>query len=562
MAVYDEVTSDHLFSGIIRSRAYEDVEHKINISSTFTNFSKDIDAYLPDGNRESSSPSFKNSKIKAYGSYINPTSATSLLTSRYTGIFKYNVQPNLYETCHGQEHVFKLKTGGFNFYQAFHPMGYFSPPYGEVITLAEKGLCGCEMEVGSCSTLTIEEYNQMHGLVSANVNSSTNLDPVNIGSNPINSKIAPVNAPYEECPPENPSLFFFEEVEFEFAGGTFAGGVVGNPYNHNPIPTSLDFSEMKLSSRYRITKPDQSGPLRITGVGNTTGEITITSNYGTGETAGQEGINNELSLNNKLSYHGLCNAASLEQNTANHMNKGGSLDLTNYDPAGPLNAASVAPTFNYRDFEYWDFTFKENNDYLPFATSHKSYDLEKSISPRVSSRGTQLLDSSKADYDHWWENRQCPEVVDFLPWTYGATIYDCPRNYFEVPYYAAKGKFGFYGARFYAKCKTPARTTSYDVSGLKNGVPVYEIPYPINPSSPEAEWGGSENVDKGGAITNHYFNGLQQSKTPAMNGLLVTATLKEPMMMRWVHCLTSFLVLIIPTLKSQKAHLKKTIITT
>jgi len=505
--IYDDSILDHLFTGVVRTRVDEEKEEIINISNNLTSFSKDFDAYLPDGNPNSTSPSFNNSKIKAFGDYVKPTSATNLLTNRYTGIFRYNVNPSLYDTCRGQSNVFTLKTGGKNYYHAFHQMGYFAPPFGEVISLTEKSSDGLEKEVGSCATMSVEEYNRMHGLVSANVNNSTNLDPINVESNPINSKIGAVNAPYEECPPDNPSLFYFEEVNFEYAGGTYAGGSVGNPYNHNPVPTALDFSEMKLTSRYRITKPDQNGPLRITGVPEGS-EITNPANYGTGEAGGIEGINNDLQLNNKLSYHGLCNAASLEQNMANHLYKGGSLDLIEYDPAGPLNAASVSPTFNYRDFEYWDFTYRENQDYLPFATSFRAYETDGSINPRISSRGTQLLNSNKADYEYWWENRQCPEVVDFLPWTYGATIYDCPRDYFEVPYYATKGKFGYYGTRFYVTCKTPARTKSYDVSGLKSGIPTYEVPYPLNSLSSEAQWEGAVNVDKGGAITNYYFNGL------------------------------------------------------
>jgi len=524
--IYDDSISDHIFTGVVRKNILEVKEEIVNISSDLTSISKDFDAYLPDGNEDSTSPLFQNSKIKAYGSYVKPTSATELLTYPFTGIFKYNVIPSIFEACHGQNNVFITNTGGRNYYNAFHPMGYFSPPYGEIISLSEKTEdCGCEKEVGSCATMTPLEYNQLHGLVSANINASDNLKPLNIHSSPINSKLAAVNAPYQECPPDNPVAFYFKEVDFEFAGGTFAGGSVGNPYNHNPIPSSLDFTEMKLTSRYQIVQPEQKGPLRITGTDQTNeSEIINPANYGTGDLGGRDGINDDLALNNKLSYHGLCNAATLEGQMSAHMFKGGSLNDLNYSPAGPLNAASDAPTFSYRDFEYWDFTFKENNDYLPFSTSFKPYE-SGIIAPRVSSRGSQLLDANNADINYWWENRQCPEVVDFLPWSYGATIYDCPRDYFEIPYYAAKGRFGYYGTRFYATCKTPARTVSNDISGrglvdpphatgvnlepwIKYGIPTYEVPMPLDPLSASGEWGGSISVDKGGAVTNHYFNGL------------------------------------------------------
>tara|TARA_R110000851_G_scaffold20226_2_gene61363 strand:+ start:25041 stop:31004 length:5964 start_codon:yes stop_codon:yes gene_type:complete len=523
---YDDSILNHIFTGVVRKSILEVKEEIVNISSDLTSISKDFDAYLPDGNEDSTSPSFQNSKIKAYGSYVKPTSATRLLTYPFTGIFKYNVIPSIFEACHGQSDVFTTNTEGRNYYNAFHPMGHFSPPYGEIISLSEKTEgCGCEKEVGSCATMTPLEYNQLHGLVSANINASDNLKPLNVHSSPIKSKLAAVNAPYQECPPDNPVAFYFKEVDFEFAGGTFAGGSVGNPYNHNPIPSSLDFTEMKLTSRYQIVQPEQKGPLRITGTDQTNkSEIINPANYGTGDLGGRDGINDDLALNNKLSYHGLCNAAALEGQMSAHMFKGGSLNELNYSPAGPLNAASDAPTFSYRDFEYWDFTFKENNDYLPFSTSFKPYG-DGIIVPRVSSRGSQLLDANNADIDYWWENRQCPEVVDFLPWTYGATIYDCPRDYFEIPYYATKGRFGYYGTRFYATCKTPARTVSNDISGagmtdppdatgenlapwIKYGIPTYEVPMPLDPLSASGEWGGAINVDKGGAITNHYFNGL------------------------------------------------------
>ena len=50
---------------------------------------------------------------------------------------------------------------------------------------------------------------------------------------------------------------------------------------------------------------------------------------------------------------------------------------------------------------------------------------------------------------HMWEYRQCPNTPAFLPYSADTPIHACPSHYFDIPYYAAIGKFGFYGARFF-----------------------------------------------------------------------------------------------------------------
>ena len=444
--------------------------------------------------------------VKAYGiserpynEASNPITTHQYLNQRYTGQFSMDYNATRYDTCHAWLDYNNF-TGAFNFYHAFHPNGYYSPPFGELVSLSEfvdEGPSSSSSN-GSCADITSSEYMQMMGIVSVNY-SSAKISKVNDPSPPLAAKIAPIDSPYEECPPAAQLPYYFEEIVFRYAAGTYDGGVVGNPYNHNPIPTSLDYVSMQLTSRYNIsTDVDDNEVISEVG-GNINDSMVDIANYGVGVDGGKQGVNNELGLNNKLSYRGLCSASDMEGGTYAGVYQGGSLDLRNYDPAMPLNAGSLSPTFNYNGWNYWNFTFKENHDYLPFTNNFNT-----SSNTRSSSRGTQLLWAKKADTDHWWENRQCPEVVDFLPWTLGGTIHDCPRNYFEIPYYSLIGKFGYLGTRFQASCQKLIRDVSNDVNGVKAPIPVYEVPYPMTSSQndPNVE------VDAGGAVSDFFFDGL------------------------------------------------------
>lgn len=441
---------------------------------------------------------YSNSPIRAYGH------SNANLNAVFTGYFNQTQKVDVFDACRGQAMAYDL--GQFNFYHGFHPMGYYSPPYGEVPALSEVSteqyaLHESELSNGSCANLTYENYNQLRGIVSANIFGSENLKPINVGGNPILGKLSPIHGPYEECPPQLTKPFYFTELLFAYGAGTYAGGIAGNPYNHNPIPTALDYLDLQLTSRYNQTQ-DVDGNVVVTGVGETE-DFTNVANYGTGSSNDRNGLNNDLLLNNKLSYNTLCGVTSMEGSTTAGISIGGSLDLLNYDPASPLNAGSVSPSFNYNPWHYWHFTFKENHDYLPFYNSQTSSP-KLGVNPRPQGVGTQLFDAKLADSDHWWENRQCPEVVDFLPWTFGATIYDCPRNYFEIPYYSTLGKFGYYGARFAVSCQKLLRDTANDVNGQKTPIPVYEIETPL---ATPVEYSQGE-VDGGGASSDFYFDAL------------------------------------------------------
>ncbi|MCL5460057.1 hypothetical protein M3M33_15580, partial [Loigolactobacillus coryniformis] len=70
---------------------------------------------------------------------------------------------------------------------------------------------------------------------------------------------------------------------------------------------------------------------------------------------------------------------------------------------------------------------------------------------------------------------QCPDTVDFLPWNFGASIYACPSMHFDVPYYAATKKFGFFGTRFLSTCN------ALNLENTWNGVEkASELPASLN----------------------------------------------------------------------------------
>jgi hypothetical protein len=93
-----------------------------------------------------------------------------------------------------------------------------------------------------------------------------------------------------------------------------------------------------------------------------------------------------------------------------------------------------------------------------------------------SQEGTALFDSTLAIEDNYWVNRQCPSTVDYLPWTFGASIYACPSQHFDVPFYAATNKFGFYGMRFLNNCASLNLDNTWN--DVQNAI---EVPTSLNP---------------------------------------------------------------------------------
>jgi hypothetical protein len=482
------VPSPNVYTGAFPWSVSESKTKSLNIYPTATSSPvSDPDAFLLGQTTSPYSPIINGQPVQAYGTFVEPYGNTELLTNRFTADFSATPAAKVWDTCRGNTPLHRV--GSWNYYQGFHPFGYFSPSYGEIASLSEAtdyygSVAGGE-DNGSCADITRQEYNELRGIVSSTIWENDNLNPVNVFQNKIKPKIQTIHSPYEECPPLIIEPFYFEEIVFRYAAGTYAGGLAGNVYNHNPIPSALDFNEMQLTSRYRLVEvledrgeENATSVLYITGENeagdNGLGEMFTISNYNTGESGNHAGFNNDLLLNNKLSYNGLCDASNMEGSTAKARQLSSRLELTEYDPFSPLNAGSLAPTFTSNPWEYWNFVFKENADYVPFENNFNG-----SANTRRSSKGTALFKSKKADDAYWWENRQCPEVVDFLPWTMGSTVYDCPRDYFEVPYYSAIGKFGYYGTRFQTSCKMTNRSVANDVNFVKAGIPVFETRWPL-----------------------------------------------------------------------------------
>ena len=503
------VPIENVFTGAYPWAVSEKRVKSLNIFGTTSVDASQPDAFLLGGKSNSVKQySYNGQTVRAHGDFVEPYGDTDSLNTRFTGELVASQNVNVFDACRGNAPLFS--TGYWNYYQGFHPYGYFSPPFGEIASISESsefyGSVDKGEENGGCPDITRLEYNELRGIVSSTIWENGNLNPVNVNQNKIKRKIQMLHSPREECPPNIIEPFYFEEIAFRYTAGSYAGGLAGNVFNHNPIPSALDFNEMQLTSRYRLVEvledrgePLPTSVLYITGVGESDQNMTTISNYNTGEVAGTEGFNNDLLLNNKLSYNGLCDASNMEGSTSKARQLTNRIELLEYDPVSPNNAGSTAPTFTSNPWEYWHFVFKENADYLPFENNFNG-----SANTRRSSKGTVLFDSKKADDAYWWENRQCPEVVDFLPWTFGSTIYDCPRDYFEVPYYSAIGKFGYYGTRFQSSCKTTTKVIANDTNNIKGGIPVFETKWPLTVA--EAEYAGV--VDSDGSSSTEDFRNL------------------------------------------------------
>ena len=229
--------------------------------------------------------------------------------------------------------------------------------------------------------------------------------------------------------------------------------------------------------------------LKTKKIAGTTGSTSFDSNSGSGiksqstEILGGGGV-----LSNEI-----CPAIPIEQTVSasllpygRHENYGNlNEEPTTYsvlasNATSTYNRASTTPSFVTEPLHLWAFSFYENQDTVPFEGLSEGTLISKSSQSDISK--IKLFNKKYASVDHWWENRQCPENVDFLPHTVGGTIMACPRNYLESPYYATKGDFGYFGARFMSVCNTLKRDKKYNAStpysGKYEDIPVMETDYP------------------------------------------------------------------------------------
>jgi hypothetical protein len=362
------------------------------------------------------------SAIKYTGNYFYgfKNVATPYFSGNFTGNSVY-----LYETCHG---VRQPNKRFLNYYPAYYRYGYFEAPWGrnptrtafyakfnpppedspdepETYTLIAPDINDAQNFANGFS-ITTDEYHQLNGIVSLNCG---NKPPERC--DPREAAFGHFHFFYYDCPRDiqakNPS---YQEAEVKWLAGN---GEVYNTgrgpfylvgaslYNNSPIPTIFDIN----------------------------GNLFLSS-----ECSGESNVNVYDSMQ--------CPAAVVERQVSSL--RGSNSLLTDYVAnvvAGlgqlGLNGNGVNGVDGYgaggqdvgnEDFWFWHFIYKENAADFPFGIGNYS----KTI----------------AQEDWYWKHRLCPDYPKFLPWTFGGNIFAAPETYFEVPYYSAIGKFGFYGMRF------------------------------------------------------------------------------------------------------------------
>jgi hypothetical protein len=409
--------------------------------------------------------------------------STDTISSDRSGKLYYYDRADMYGVCHGYGRGVLTSYTGFNFYPAFYPAGYFAPPYGENVSIFKSNEDGvANLFNGTCATLNLTEYNEQFGIVSR-VASDISLTTNTLTAN----TYAQITSPRETCPPEIAITNYFDEIQYHQILGASAQMGAGTFYNGNPIPTSLDIYNISVNGRYEIVGTD---PNR---------EIVFVS--GRGKPSYSSDSNHNI-LNNTLCYAGIME--------------------TNVGAGRGTNGAQLIETpdllsFNTRNgdqvvfsqgidtaFFYWHFTFKENTTYLPFYNNFASIDTSTTKTQnRTISQGTLLFLPELSSEDSYWQNRQCPDTVDFLPWTFGASIYACPSEHFDIPYYAATKKFGFYGTRFLNSCNALNLDNTWHDVPLASEMPESAVNVPI--AKPDLE---PDDIDREGSWSFSVYDNL------------------------------------------------------
>lgn len=369
-------------------------------------------------------------------------------SSNVSGILYYAENAEIYGVCHGYGRDNLTYYNGFNFYNAHYAPGYFSPSYGENISIYQYNQDGSDALIeGVCANMNITEYNDLYG-----INSIVSKEAHLTANDLVAGTFTILSTPKAACPEDAVSTFF-EEVQFHPIQGTTTQLGANNVQNSNPTPTSLDNYEIRLASRYSyFTSGDP---------GNEQNYL----NYISGKpVASYSASSQQNRLNNSL-----CLASTLETQTLLGVGTNG-IQLLVAPDALQGDVGSQASFIGVDDpWNLWHFNYKENSESFPF---HDGFNGATAGPVHVlgSQEGTALFDSTLAIEDNYWVNRQCPATVDYLPWTIGGTIYACPSYHFDVPFYAATNKFGFYGMRFLNSCTS--LNLEYDWNGVHNAIEV------------------------------------------------------------------------------------------
>jgi len=358
---------------------------------------------------------------------------------------------NIYETCHGHRPVHMQGTSGnFNFYNAAYPGGYYLPPHGERPTLTVLGSNPTDVTINLTSDgdFAMEDY--MAGGCCAAMGGLDDLghdqDLAMWGMRTVFPKKGAmvtwdetrgdehgIHAPHEECPPAKPPAVYFDRELFGFHPGSIMAPAAGTFYNDNPFPNGLDIDGWYHNHVYETQRCSNSGG--------------IYAGYKLSASFPKLMYPIHGSTEKKLDA-GICKARECETSQLLGYNFEGVQGGFGSGPGSKVNDDASFAT--YDPFIYWHFVFRYNHDSL-WNYTHNT----------LTNKVVQYGDSSVADGEnspisnHLWEYRQCPNTPDFLPWSADIPIHACPSHYFDIPYYAAIGKFGFYGARFFNSCSIP-----------------------------------------------------------------------------------------------------------
>ena len=402
------------------------------------------------------------------GAKFSIESGISSSPSDVSGYVYYRINTPIYGVCHGVGRDANVWFTGFNFYNGFHPEGYFSPPFGQNLTVLQMNEDGTTAlaENGSCSSLTSTEYNDLFGIVS-NTDAAIEASTDSLSANSTSF----INSPAIACPQDLSVTFYWHEKQYKIIGGT-AGAIAGNTFfNGNPIPTSLDNFNQKTSLRYSATDiTPVPAPTINNGDGTTSTQKTFRINFDASghpipgyATSGGSNL-----LNNISNCPGLLAEGETLIGTQQH-----SLLLNMPDSLGEPSKGAF-DYFNW--WNIWHFLFKENSDGFPFTNSYDNggdnFGLAKTP---YGNGGSQLFEAQLSNDQYYWDRRQCPEIINFLPHTFGGAIYACPSYYFDVPYYAARKKFGFYGTRFLNGCVS--LELDYPLSGRPTSINAVDLDY-------------------------------------------------------------------------------------
>ena len=379
--------------------------------------------------------------------------------SNYTLTATGNIPSGLYETPHGISYndidwrTKAGKTGAFNFYMAFHGPGYYQPRMGELLTFAEvsPGLL-------RANQVQIDDLNKSEALKVFGLRLVPRISPKVLPFIACKGAgaLSRVHEGTHDCPILLKPAFILEPLAADLSAGTYLGGIGGNLYGHNPLPSPYDRNIFVANSLYK-TKFDDSGPVGPDGekIGKCLYEpnnqdpnrpisvydirVMTNPNGGKSLTSRQSffGSRNSDGSNASTCYAG---ADGEDSSVAAYIEDGAGNSPPHSEPANRDDQTSmplVGIDLSYNSQSaYWHYVFKYNHYSLPFGnTSEAASMVEQSA-------------NNAFNEDHWWDYRECPENVDFLNHAFGNNITACPMNYLDVPYYASIGKFGYFGTRF------------------------------------------------------------------------------------------------------------------